>query len=436
MSVSYTVKLPDGNEYGPVDLNTLRSWHEEGRIGPDTWVWPEGSPEWLTLMDVLAGAGQDGPAPEAPLRFKEEARQPRAATASASAAPASRGRPRPAPKPKHRIAPLVLGIGALLAVAVAAAMVLLAPRLARQRTTTQMTADAAAERRYAEESVGLAVDLPEGWLLLKPETTLFVAPEAKARFAHPASGAYAALSVETVPPGTMALDTYIDRVIELRRALIADFREVGRGEAVVAGRPARRLQATWSEDRVPQKAVVAATQDAWAYVALTAWAPTKGGAAADQALEALVSSLQLSGALTARVAQEADALAPEVPELSRPSLELILRDRLGNGGAIDEVPDLAVRAASQGLAALTPGEADEMKQVYAQVYDPMAEADRQRLAAWLREVRAGRKVAPEEAQALRLMLRDALIALPEEPRLRLQALNEKAIAAAYALESR
>jgi hypothetical protein len=42
-------------------------------------------------------------------------------------------------------------------------------------------------------------------------------------------------------------------------------------------------------------------------------------------------------------------------------------------------------------------------------------------------------VPPEEAQALRVLLRDALSALPEEVRLRLQALNEKAIGAAYAV---
>ena len=52
----------------------------------------------------------------------------------------------------------------------------------------------------------------------------------------------------------------------------------------------------------------------------------------------------------------------------------------------------------------------------------MPEADRQRLAAWLRELRAGRKAAaPEEAQALRQLLKDALAALPEEARQRLQS---------------
>ena len=54
---------------------------------------------------------------------------------------------------------------------------------------------------------------------------------------------------------------------------------------------------------------------------------------------------------------------------------------------------------------------------------------RRYLDFWTREVGCD----PEEALALRVLLRDAVTALPEESRVRLQTLNEKAIAAAYAL---
>jgi hypothetical protein len=428
MAASYTVKLPDGNEYGPVDLPTLRSWHEEGRIGPDTWVWPEGSPEWLTLMDVLAGATQDA-GEDRPLRFKEEPRPARARPTS------PRPSPRPAPRPERRSLGLLLGVAAaLLAVGAAVGFVLLAPRLEKERAGERTRADALPDRRFADESVGLALDLPEGWLLLKPDSTLFLAPEARARLAQPDTGAYAAVVVESLPPGVLGLDSFIDRVVEARRPLVSDYREVGRAEATVSGgRHARRLQASWIEGGVEQRVTLVAAQDAWAYVALGAWGPAKTGAQGQEALDALAKGLQLSGALGARVAQTAEALQVELPELSRASLELILRDCLGRGRPPEEAAEAAVRAVSQGLPALHAEEAQELQQIYALVYDPMAEADRQRLAAWQREVRAGRPVVPDEAQALRLMLRDALLAVPEESRLRLQGLNEKAIAAAYAL---
>ena len=260
-----------------------------------------------------------------------------------------------------------------------------------------------------------------------------MAPEARARLAQPSVGALGALWIEALPPGVTTLDAFIDKVVDLRRALVSDYREMGRVEASVGGRPARRLQASWIEDGKEQRVTILATRDAWAYVALMAWGPSRVQTV-QQDLEALGRGFQVSGILEAKVKAAADAIQAEVPELSRASLELILRDRLGSGGTAEEAADASVRAVSQGLPALTREEASELQQIYARVYDPMPEADRQRLAAWLRELRAGRKAAaPDEAVALRQMLKDALVAQPEEARQRLQALNEKAIGAAYAL---
>jgi len=427
MAIAFTVKLPDGNEYGPVDLATLRSWHEEGRIGADTWVWPEGSPEWLTVIDVLAGAGQEAPGAEAPLRLKEEPKVHSAAKTRTAARPPSD----PAPAPKRAFGTLA----ALLAAFVAGLLVLgyfvLLPRLDQDRNRRTM-GDAVPERRYLDPASGVSVDLPEGWVLLKPDSTLFTAPQAAARFAHPETGAFAALAVESIPPGVLTLDAAIDRAVDLRRALFTDYRERSRADAKAAERPARRLLASWKEGGGEQRVAVLALQDAWSYSTLAAWCLAKEGSG-DQAMDALLGGLRRSGALEARVAEAVAALQPELPELSPASLALIVRDRLGSGGSTSEVADASTRAVSQGLPALSAEEAGELRQVYAQVYEPVPEAQRQRLAAWQRELRAGRQARPEEAGELRPLLRDALVALPDEARARLQTLNEKAIAAAYAL---
>jgi hypothetical protein len=445
MALSFTVKLPDGNEYGPVDLATLRSWHDEGRIGPDTWVWPEGSPEWFTLIDVLAGAGQAEAGSEAPLKFKEDppvrgssvARPSRSAAEDAAGSPAPRpGAVRPAPTSSgldRRT--LVLGGGLLAAVVLgfALGLWLWLPRMEKQRAGERIQADAVPERRLHDGDLGLVVAMPEGWVLLKPETTVIVAPQVRAKMAHPALGAFATLTVEPIPPGVLDLDVFLDRVLDGRRALVRDYRELARADAALGGRPARRRSASWVEDRTRQKSELWATRDAWSYVALAAWGPESGGPELTAALEGLARAVEVGGVLQAKVRAAADALAPEQPELSRASIELILCDRLGNGGSPAEVGATAVRAVSQGLGALTKEETWELQHVYGQVYDPMPEADRQRLAAWQREARAGRAVAAEEGEALRVLLRDALLALPEEARTRLQTLNEKAIAASYAL---
>ena len=364
MAASYTVKLPDGNEYGPVDLATLRSWHEEGRISPDTWVWPEGSPEWLTLMDVLAGAGRDeAPGLEQPLRLKQEpkeARPARTPTPRASSPPA----------PPQRWGPILGGALALALLLGGAAFWFLSPTLEKERAGARTAAEALPERRFSDDGLGFALDLPEGWLLLRSDSTLFVAPQSRARFAHARASAQAALHFESIPPGVISLDAFIDSVVDLRRPLVSDYREVGRVEVAQGGRPARRLQASWLEHGAEQRVTVVATRDAWAYVALAVWGPARGGAPVQDAIDALLRGLQLSGVLTSRLKAAADVVEPDLPELSRSSLELILRDRLGSGGAPDEAADAAVRAVSQGLAALSPAEAQELQQIYALVYDP------------------------------------------------------------------
>lgn len=53
MAKQHKVRLPDGIELGPVDLDTLRSWYEGGTIKKDSMVQPVGSKQWARLMDAV-----------------------------------------------------------------------------------------------------------------------------------------------------------------------------------------------------------------------------------------------------------------------------------------------------------------------------------------------------------------------------------------------
>jgi hypothetical protein len=50
----YKVKLSDGIEMGPVDVDMLRSWYEGGTIKKDSMVLVVGSRQWKRLMDAVA----------------------------------------------------------------------------------------------------------------------------------------------------------------------------------------------------------------------------------------------------------------------------------------------------------------------------------------------------------------------------------------------
>jgi hypothetical protein len=94
---------------------------------------------------------------------------------------------------------------------------------------------------------------------------------------------------------------------------------------------------------------------------------------------------------------------------------------------VEDVPSAALRAVSRGLDALAVSEADEMRAIYQQVWEPVPEAERVRLAGLLAEVKAGRPVPAADVQALRDAVRTGVHALPEEQRARLQELSGRAV---------
>ena len=58
----------DGKEYGPISLEQLRQWMNEGRIHSGTQVKPEGATCWQTLSSLPEFAGQAPPPPPPPSR--------------------------------------------------------------------------------------------------------------------------------------------------------------------------------------------------------------------------------------------------------------------------------------------------------------------------------------------------------------------------------
>lgn len=74
----YKIIGGDGNEYGPVDLEQIKQWLQDGRAGANTKVQPEGSTEWILLSEVpeLAALLGPGDATQAPPAFDPAAASP------------------------------------------------------------------------------------------------------------------------------------------------------------------------------------------------------------------------------------------------------------------------------------------------------------------------------------------------------------------------
>ena len=123
----------------------------------------------------------------------------------------------------------------------------------------------------------------------------------------------------------------------------------------------------------------------------------------------------------------AQAVMAEVPILSPRAAEIV------RGRAVYAIEDAFRRSyelAGNGVKALSPAESRDLGELIAAAYANIPATDRRRLEAYLNDVRNGQVSTPEQNRAASALMRDAVLKLPAPQRARLQAVYEKAIAAA------
>jgi hypothetical protein len=312
---------------------------------------------------------------------------------------------------------------------VAAAVAFMLPALQKRRAMAEIQRYALADRTLSDAATGLTVELPQGWVALRPDNPLVTDANARLELAQPAVGAVAGLVSESLPRFTGPLDAYADRILAQRRLLQPSLKEAGRSDLRFAKGQARLVKTSNGDGPQGETGALVVFQDGWIYFTLQATAPATAAEELPPELESLAKGIRVPSERSERVQQALDRTVREVPELSRGAVEELVRERLSKGEGTDDLSAAALRVVSQGLYTLRSAETQELGEIYAQVYGPIPEEERVRLARYVQQVRAGLPVAGDEAQAARQLLRQGIDSLPEEARVRLQALNDKAFRA-------
>ena len=472
MPQQFLLHLPDGTQYGPIDRPTLEAWQREGRLPEDTLVWPEGAPEWVSLPRALeaplaspaaatpAPASQPSAlrppaAPVAPKPKPKAAAAPRTARPLAPAAPAQGDDPKtrpsmrmpafdgkapapggpaeakawpPAMSAADRRRLLLAGVGiALVAVLVLGMFALLRPFLAKRQAIAEVRRYALAERRVEDPGSGLVVELPAGWWALRGENPYVVRPGARLALAQPAKGVFGAVSLAVRPALIDDLDAHLAELLQQRLSRQPSQRESARGELQLGRGRGRMVRTVWEDELVPMQGATVAWADGYNLFSLEAWATAAAGDSFATELETICKGLLPAGQVAARVEEAVERLAVDVPELSRDALRLLVAERMSQDRGLEDVPSSALRAVSRGLEALDVAEANEMRAIYQQIWAPVPEEERVRLAGLLNEVKAGRPILQSDGQALRDAVRAGVHALPEAERSRLQELSGRAV---------
>jgi hypothetical protein len=449
MADRYFVHLPDGTEYGPVDRTTLAAWHSEGRLPAAALVWPHGAPEWLSVEAALAA----GPAAAVHAAAPHAAAAPATTAAGAVATPAVAepaavrddstdtqprmhaafpGRDTRARRPAVDPATLRKLLWAAAAIVVVLAVLgglfaALRPLVARRWAIAAVKRYAVPERHVEDSETGLVADLPAGWLALRADNPFVSMPGARLYLAQPAIEAFGTVVVAARPRFIDALDAHLDDLVQERLPRRPATREEGRSDVQLGRARGRLVRTVWRNGPRPMVAATVAWVDGYEILTLETWAPAEAGPEFAVQVEALCRGLRATGQLETRVGQAVDRLALDVPELSPDVLRLLVAERMSRNEGLEGVPSAALLMVSRGLDALAPVEAEEMRVIYQQVWAPVPETERERMAALLREIRAGRDVPASDLQQLREALKAGLLALAPEQRARLQQLSGRAV---------
>jgi len=421
MAKGYKVRLGDGSEIGPMDLDTLRGWYVQGLISKASPVMAPGSSRWITLGETSEIRG-----------FDRGVAAPSSPRPSASSRPAPRPanpQPRPPVGPRRRVPvpkPLqsasfggVLGVLALAAAGVVAYF-LLAPS-PEEMAVRQW---AAGERRAVDDATGVTIEAPSPWVVLKDGQTLVSAPmEAKMVLAHPKKGAFAYVVAER--GGAASADAFLDQLLESRRKVLPGFTETGRTDRTVGKASLRQAAATWERGGQRFQDVTLAGIEAGTAFALVGWEPDRGGPA--QEVLRLAEGLSLVPPKATGLDEAVLAAAREAPQLTPTAAQLVMSQSAAHVLEPDETFRRSFQYTSAGLKALSAAEQQEMGELTRAVYALVPPRDRGRLAAYVARARAREPTSAQDTRQSREAMKAAVLKLPAPKRAQLQALYEKAI---------
>lgn len=287
----------------------------------------------------------------------------------------------------------------------------------------------AADRRVVDQEMGLTLEVPPGWVVLKAGNPLVPAPAAcRITLAQPRVSGYAFLLFEPPPERVLLLEHYLDHVLAERQVNALSFDEERRRDSRLGSVEARRASSRRSstEGRFIERTVVA--QDGDRYFALVAWVPEAGGGRSLQEIDALESAVSLSGARGARRRDAVQRANLELPHLGVRAIQNIVE----SGGPAEpaELFRRSLVASARGLAFLGPSAAQELRLLTTAALGTLPKKEGAQLADYLGRVAAGQPTLPQEDEPMRVLMKAATTRLDATQRARLEELHDSAVHAA------
>jgi hypothetical protein len=283
------------------------------------------------------------------------------------------------------------------------------------------------DRHFADDSLGVSMDVPRGWVILQTGNSLVAAPpEARVTLAHPRSGGFAFLTAESSPAGIASVDQYLDRVWATRQKVRPSLKQTGRADLNVGNQPAKRLSGSFEAEGTKFQESTTVWRDGWVYFSLVSWLP-EGAPRAARDLEALFQGVSTQGVFATRLQSALVNVTMEVPQLTPAAAEMLM----GSSEAKVLEPDQAFRrsieALSRALPTLSRKDSQELGQITSATYAALVPRERSALLAYVARVRDRQSTTSAQDKDAGRIMKSAVLRLSPARRTRLQEIYEQAI---------
>ncbi len=286
------------------------------------------------------------------------------------------------------------------------------------------------ERRFTDEALGLTLEVPRGWVVLRPGNPIALAPaDARLVLAQPRLDGVAWLLTGPAPQGVASAEQYLERVIARRRAERPGYAPGPHADALVGKLAGRRAAASWLDGGVRQSELVVAGVDGWMGFALVAWMPEAGAGRAADGLEPLAGALVARGLFAGRMREAVDEALASVPHLTAAAAAQLMAGSEARVLEPDQAFRRSVAALSKLIPALSQAESRELAGLSTAAYQGVPWASRGRLSSYIERVRRGDTTSAEEDREMARLMKVAEGRLSPARLARLRAYYDKAVLA-------
>jgi hypothetical protein len=282
------------------------------------------------------------------------------------------------------------------------------------------------ERKIHDEPAGLDIDLPDGWVQLKPGNPMVPGEGVRAALGETTLGAVAAVIMDAAGAGYMSADDYLDRWFASRKDKLEGMRQKTREDVLLGRTTGRKMSFTWSYKGRAMQGFATAWKDGHRYFCFWGWTTSSLAPAAAPRFVALEKSLSFSAPIDTFLQETTPKVQAACP-LFEPAALAVIVPSLPKGSAPAAYCRRGLDWAVRGQTHLPPGEAADFRTVTQKLFAAMSERERARLGQYMERLRQGQPTAAADDRDVAALMSAALRRLSEDDQARLTRLTTLAV---------